>query len=652
MPNEVHIEVTADTSGIKETNAEIDKLKAKAKETIPVVDGLSDKMTESDKAALGAGKSLNETERRLTSLNASITGSQGKLKELAAAFADANDSAKKIDIEKSMRKVQHDLDLATKAKKILVGFEPDPKDTRGFADTMRELGAKGGIVTGIGILAGVVAIGPTLASALAGAVTGGVGAGGIVGGVALASKDPLVAKAAENLSTSFQSVIGKSATKWFQKPLLDSVPMIKGQLQTLEGSIEGTFKNLAPFLRPLIEDVLVAVNRIGGAFEKVSANAGPALIGIGASVKLLADGIGDFLEEISQNGTDAAGSLTLIAGAMADILRFTGKVINALSELANSPWSGMIPTLIKHYMGAADASNNFSDATGTVAREMSNAEHAARGEQDALAQLSQELKGQVDPVFAMFKAQKDLTAAQKDAKKAMHDHGKSSDEYKEAMDKAVLASLDLEGAVGTLGDKFDGKLTPSLISTLEAAGVTKPMIDELGKQFAASRKKGDDFAKTYAARAVVNGVPTARHNIQTLKQELASMKTNWNITVRTSFLTFGKPYSQAGINSGNVGGLASGGIKGAASGMSPNGLTWVGENGPELADLGAGSRVWSAGDSARMASRGGDGAQQIVVNLVVDGQTLASTMVEPLREKVRTLGSGSAQTYWGQPGRG
>ncbi|MFE9880473.1 phage tail tape measure protein [Streptomyces sp. NPDC005784] len=50
-------------------------------------------------------------------------------------------------------------------------------------------------------------------------------------------------------------------------------------------------------------------------------------------------------------------------------------------------------------------------------------------------------------------------------------------------------------------------------------------------------------------------------------------------------------------------GKASGGIVGAAaSGGIRGGLTWVGEQGPELAQLPVGSRVWSNPDSRRMAS--------------------------------------------------
>ncbi|MFF7763127.1 hypothetical protein [Streptomyces griseorubiginosus] len=50
------------------------------------------------------------------------------------------------------------------------------------------------------------------------------------------------------------------------------------------------------------------------------------------------------------------------------------------------------------------------------------------------------------------------------------------------------------------------------------------------------------------------------------------------------------------------GGKAAGGIVGAASGGIRSSRTWVGEHGPELLDLPAGSRVWSNPDSRRKAA--------------------------------------------------
>jgi hypothetical protein len=92
-----------------------------------------------------------------------------------------------------------------------------------------------------------------------------------------------------------------------------------------------------------------------------------------------------------------------------------------------------------------------------------------------------------------------------------------------------------------------------------------------------------------------------------------------------------------------------GGIVGAASGGARSGMTLVGEHGPELVDLAAGSRVHSNEDSRRMMS-GGGGSQPIIVQLMLDGRMVAEAIVDPLRAKVRQAGGGSVQSYLGARG--
>ena len=53
----------------------------------------------------------------------------------------------------------------------------------------------------------------------------------------------------------------------------------------------------------------------------------------------------------------------------------------------------------------------------------------------------------------------------------------------------------------------------------------------------------------------------------------------------------------------------------------------------------------------RMAAAGaGAGGQPFIVQLVLDGKVLAQQLVEPTRDIVRSLGRGSVQKFYGQPG--
>ncbi|MGW4541601.1 hypothetical protein ACWEOP_27505 [Streptomyces chartreusis] len=119
-------------------------------------------------------------------------------------------------------------------------------------------------------------------------------------------------------------------------------------------------------------------------------------------------------------------------------------------------------------------------------------------------------------------------------------------------------------------------------------------------------------------------------------------------------------------------GKAGGGIVGAAaSGGLRSGLTWVGEQGPELVNLLPGTRVWSNPDSRRMQQqawtsmlnepqgrsgqyagpRSGGGVQEVRIVLDVrtgDRNQLAEYLVDTLRREIRARG-GNVQQVMGPP---
>lgn len=95
---------------------------------------------------------------------------------------------------------------------------------------------------------------------------------------------------------------------------------------------------------------------------------------------------------------------------------------------------------------------------------------------------------------------------------------------------------------------------------------------------------------------------------------------------------------------------AKGGVVGmaaAATGGVRSNMTMVGEQGVEIVDLPAGSRVRSNPDTRRIMRQGaGGGSAPMQVNLVVDGKVLASAMFDPTREIIRGKG-GVTRAYGG-----
>jgi hypothetical protein len=129
--------------------------------------------------------------------------------------------------------------------------------------------------------------------------------------------------------------------------------------------------------------------------------------------------------------------------------------------------------------------------------------------------------------------------------------------------------------------------------------------------------------------------------------ELQDMIDEKTITIRIR-----QVFSTVGSIATGVGrilaGRAHGGIQGAATGGARSGLTWVGENGPELMQLPAGSQIHSNPDSRRMASEGGGGGGPIMVQLVLDGRIIAEAIADPMRKFVGDRFGGNVQNAYGR----
>lgn len=98
----------------------------------------------------------------------------------------------------------------------------------------------------------------------------------------------------------------------------------------------------------------------------------------------------------------------------------------------------------------------------------------------------------------------------------------------------------------------------------------------------------------------------------------------------------------------SAGRFAHGGIiGGAATGGPRGGLTWVGEQGPELVRLPGGSTVIPAGQSRSMAEAAAAGGGPMVLEIRSGGSRLDDLLVEILRNAVRTRG-GNVQLVLGK----
>jgi TP901 family phage tail tape measure protein len=157
----------------------------------------------------------------------------------------------------------------------------------------------------------------------------------------------------------------------------------------------------------------------------------------------------------------------------------------------------------KSLEGAADKQEEFKTATDAAAA-------AADGQREALSQLADMMKAETNPVFGLINAQEKLAEAQTNASKATKEHGKNSKEAKAANRDLAVAAIDLQAAVGALGNSFNGKMTPALRDTLKAAGLTDAKIKNLEGQFKSAKKAADAYDGKYEAKSSAPGAKQAK----------------------------------------------------------------------------------------------------------------------------------------------
>lgn len=506
-----------------------DKLGGTSTTTGRKVDGLGDNLR-------GAGRDAKRLQDEIKSLERSLAG-------LATEFTATSKAADRIDLTKAMRKQQGELRQLLKVQKLLPqDDEIKPasqsmarKLMMGLAEGVATNAARSPLVTAL-VAAGVAAT-PVLVPALSAAVSAGVGAGLLGVGVALAAKDPLIAERGKAIGANFVAGLQGEASRAFQGPLLESLDKFEALGLRTSQRLGKAFDSLGPSLGPLVDDLVKVGDRLGTSLSNAAANSGPALKGLGDSLVLISDGVGDFIDILSRGGPAAADNLRLIAGATGDLLRQTGNFLGVVNQLSNNAWvtGPLLPILRKHYADAAKSGDDAAAATKEVAHAaeqfgpavqravppvaslvsgLANATREANNQRAALSNLARQMRAQTDPVFALLTAEQDLSKAQDNAAKAIKEHGRNSAEAKAATRGLATAALDLQGRVGDLGASFTGKLTPQMIATFKAAGLTDRQIADVAGQFRQAKKDADKYDGSYAAKVSAPGAVVADKQIR------------------------------------------------------------------------------------------------------------------------------------------
>jgi hypothetical protein len=182
------------------------------------------------------------------------------------------------------------------------------------------------------VLAGVgIAAAPLIGASISAAIIGGAGVGGVLGGVILASRDARVQAAAASLGDSILSNLEERAGV-FVGPVLAGVGRIQEAFERVDDNVGSVLNKASTFVRPLVNGVAYAFERITIGFDRVVQAAGPAIFAIERGISKTGETIEGIFTDLSDNGVEAASAITFAFEALNFTLSAVGKTVNLLTE--------------------------------------------------------------------------------------------------------------------------------------------------------------------------------------------------------------------------------------------------------------------------------------------------------------------------------
>lgn len=535
----------------------------------------------------------------------------------------------------------------------------------GFLGGLGDMGSgllKGGLGTGSSAIGGVLGtpiLGPAVlagaaaAAIPAGAFLGGAAGGGILGGAGLAAAGGGLAGAWMDDPDKFDQMwshsIDNVRTRW-----LNSSRAFGDELTGALKVADVTLKNLPvervlglsqSLVAPLAEGAGQGVTNLAAGLADGLEKVQPIVDNVGPKLASLGNAAGDafrMISEGSEGGAQALGDFVTAAGYA---IKATGLLILGLEksyENIRSFGVGIRDAVRQSDFGpAAEGITSMlfdiRDSTMSATRSLGFAEGASRdtafawGEMaEAGAAAAMETLSLNDALTAtrntmLSMADANIAVAQGwiDLKDELADGAKTLDLNTQAgidNQRAIVGQIELlerqrQQAIETGGGTVDAVNAANaaydaqiekLRQDAYAAGYNKQKVDELIASLG-------NVPKDTTANVRVPGLQESLRAGESLRQRLDAIDGRVaEAYVYVNYRSRGQSLNAA---------LRTGGIKGAATGGPQNGLTEVGEEGPELVRLPTGSMVYPKANRNQMMA--GGGPQRVLVELHLSGDGMA-----------------------------
>jgi hypothetical protein len=577
--------------------------------------------SESDKAAKGLHRAADES----FNLDRAIAEARVELQRTNEEFRRTGDTT----LFRNMRRQRSEL------AQLLKAASEGVSGAGNAASQAFDFGGKG-IRPRNALIAGAVGavaiLSPLIGAMIGGAVVGAVGTGGMVGGIAAASKDPRVRTAAKEFGSVVTSEFFRSGDA-FVEPTVRSLGLLSGAMQDID--LAGAFAKGAPSVEIIASGIAnLAENTMPGLNKMLERSPQAAAI----AAQGFSD-IGDALSEMLTDIAETEGSMEGLR-ALFDItsgtIRVLGNTISWLGDRflswnqANQAVSGSFEDISKWWpllipmQKAMEYSNNQAEKWMGTGENMTAV------------------------MFKMGESTSDLTTRIGAASDSWNPYAgqveivrKHQEQLNDAMRESISialsldnATLGLQQAMLDLGEQLQENKGEWATSTQAGLDNRRALLNAVE---AAERKRQADIASGKSAdvanaayQRTIDKLVAMAKRAGISEKALRDLVGDYNVTVH--YRTAGSYKPPAAILEAK--GRATGGPVGA-------GTYIVGERGPEVLELGQGSRghVYPsigafAGGRGRGSSSGG-GSVRIVIEDRTSGGLRARLVDDALGRGIR-----------------
>jgi hypothetical protein len=239
-----------------------------------------------------------------------------------------------------------------------------------------------------GVVGAVAALAPLLGAMISGAVTGAVGLGGIAGGIAAAAHDQRVKSAARQFGSNIASEFFSGGASFVQ-PVIDSLDILEDAFHDMD--LGSSFARLAPHVTTL-------AHGLGNMATNIMPGLNIAFDRMGPFIDVLAEGLGEMgtqLGDLFNRASRSRGALMglesvfhlingtlIIVGTTLEFLsdayeNFVGVVVRTSGALEDLPF--LNPALRAAMREVNDMFGIMGNQTQIVAINTDNAARAAKG---------------------------------------------------------------------------------------------------------------------------------------------------------------------------------------------------------------------------------------------------------------------------------